>query len=89
MALGADRSDVLRLIVSQGMKPAVTGLIIGLIVAYALAHLIAGLLSGVQPHDSISFGAAAAALLGTAFLACWIPARRAAGVDPGSVLHYE
>jgi putative ABC transport system permease protein len=89
MALGASRADILRLIAGQGMKTAVTGLIIGFIVAYSLAHLIAGLLSGIQPHDPMTFAVAAGVLLATALLACWIPARRASSVNPGTVLHYE
>jgi len=47
------------------------------------------LLSGVPPHDPITFGVAAIVLLATALFACWVPARRAAAVDPGRVLHYE
>jgi ABC-type antimicrobial peptide transport system permease subunit len=89
IALGADRNAILRMIARQGIGPAATGLIIGFIAAYGLAHLISGLLSGVQPHDPITFGAATLVLLGTALLACWFPTRRAAGIDPGTVLHYE
>jgi predicted permease len=89
MALGADSGEVIRLITGQGMRPALTGLAIGFVVAYGLAHLISVLLAGVEPRDPITFAAAAAVLLATAFLASWIPARRAARVDPGSVLHYE
>jgi putative ABC transport system permease protein len=89
MALGANRNDILRLFARQGMGPAVTGLVIGFIAAYGLVHLISGLLYNVQPRDPITFGAAAAVLLGTALLACWIPARRAATVETSSVLHYE
>ena len=89
MALGATRTDILRLIARQGMKTAVTGLIIGFIAAYSLAYLIAGLLSGIQPQDPMTFASAAGVILATALLACWIPARRAAGVNPGTVLHCE
>jgi predicted permease len=89
MALGAGRSDVLRLIARQGMAPVLAGLMIGFVAAYGLAHLISGLLSGVRPHDPTAFAIAAVVLAGTAFLACWIPARRAAGIDPGTVLRSE
>jgi putative ABC transport system permease protein len=89
MALGAGRSDVLRLIARQGMAPVLAGLMIGFAAAYGLAHLISGLLSGVQPHDPTAFVIAAVVLAVTALLACWIPARRAAGVDPGTVLRTE
>jgi len=89
MALGAGRNDVLRLVAGQGMRPALIGLIIGFVAAFGSAHLISGLLSGVPPHDPITFGVAAIVLLATALFACWVPARRAAAVDPGRVLHYE
>jgi len=89
MALGADGGQVARLVIGQGMRPALMGLAIGFGVAYGLAHLISGLLYGVDARDPLTFSAAAAVLLTTAFLASWIPARRASRVDPGSVLHYE
>ena len=89
MALGAGRNDVLRLVAGQGMRPALIGLIIGFVAAFGSAHLISGLLSGVSPRDPITFGVAAIVLLATALFACWVPARRAAAVDPGRVLHYE
>ncbi len=89
MALGANPNDILGLIARQGMRPAVTGLVIGFIAAYGLAHLISGLLYDVQPRDPITFGVAALVLLITALLACWIPARRAATVETSSALHYE
>lgn len=89
MALGADRGDVLRLITAQGLRPAFVGLAIGFIAAYGLSYLISELLHGVGSHDPITFGVSAAVLLSTALLACWIPARRASHVDPGTVLHYE
>jgi predicted lysophospholipase L1 biosynthesis ABC-type transport system permease subunit len=89
IALGANQNHVYRLIARQGMQPAVIGLIVGLIAAYGLVHLIAGLLSGVQPYDPITFAFSAAALLATAFLACWIPASRAARLDPAHVLRTE
>jgi putative ABC transport system permease protein len=89
MALGADRGDVLRLVTAQGLRPALAGLAIGFIAAYGLSYLISELLHGVGSHDPITFGIAAAILLSTALLACWIPARRASRVEPATVLHYE
>jgi ABC-type antimicrobial peptide transport system permease subunit len=89
MALGANPKHVYRLIARQGIQPAVIGLIIGLIAAYGLVHLISGLLSGVQPYDPITFAFSAAVLMATATAACWIPARRAARVDPANVLRME
>ena len=89
IALGASQSVVYRLILRQGMLPAFLGLMVGLLAAYGLVHLISGLLSGVQPYDPITFGSAAATLMAASSLACWIPARRAARVDPGQVLRMD
>jgi putative ABC transport system permease protein len=89
MALGAQTSDVLRLIVSQGFKLVVVGLVLGLIVAFALMRLIASLLFGVTTKDPVTFAAVAILLTVVALLACYIPARRAARVDPMEALHYE
>jgi putative ABC transport system permease protein len=89
MSLGADSSDILRWTMRQGMLPTLTGLLIGLIAAYGLAHFMTRLLYGVTPRDPLTFVLSAATLLATALLACWIPARQASRVDPGTVLHCE
>jgi putative ABC transport system permease protein len=89
MALGAQTRDVLSLIVSQGLKLVVIGLVIGLIGAFALMRVIASLLFGVTTKDPLTFSAAAIVLAVVALLACYIPARRASRVDPLKALHYE
>jgi putative ABC transport system permease protein len=89
MALGARKTDVLRLIVVSGMRLAVIGLAIGLVASWVLTRFIAGLLFGVEPTDPLTFSVVSACLLGAAFLACYLPARRATKVDPLEALRYE
>lgn len=89
MALGAQTSHVLRLIVSQGFKLVVMGLVLGLLGAYAATRVIGSLLFGVTTKDPWTFGAVAVLLSLVALVACYLPARRAARVDPIKALHYE
>jgi putative ABC transport system permease protein len=89
LALGADRRDVLRLVVRQGMKLAFIGAGLGLIASLALTRLMKGLLFSVSATDPLTFAAVTFLLLIVAWLACWIPARRATKVDPIIALRYE
>jgi predicted permease len=89
MALGAQTRDVLRLIVNQGMKPVVIGLAIGIVAAFALGRLIASQLFEVSAHNPALLGGATILLAAIALLACLLPARRAALVDPVQALRTE
>ncbi len=82
MALGAQVRDVLRLIVSQGMRMVLIGLVLGLVGAFALTHVMASLLLGIGATDPITFVGVAILLAAIALFACWVPARKATKVDP-------
>jgi putative ABC transport system permease protein len=82
MALGAERADVLRLVVRQGMTMTVIGLALGLTGAFLLSRVIAGLLYGVSAKDPLTFAGVSIVLLAVALLACLLPARRATRVNP-------
>ncbi len=89
IALGAQSRDVVRLILSQGLALALLGVAIGLAGAYGLTRLMKSLLFGVSATDPLTFAAIALLLLVVATLACWVPARRAAKVDPLVAIRYE
>jgi putative ABC transport system permease protein len=89
MALGAQRNDVLRLILSQGAKMALIGVAVGVAASLALTRLMAKLLFGVSVYDPLTFVAVACLLILVALAACYIPARRAMRVDPMVALRYE
>ncbi|QQS48490.1 MAG: ABC transporter permease [Acidobacteriota bacterium] len=89
VALGAQRGDVLRLVVKQGMAPALAGIGIGLLVSLGITRLVSGLLFGVSATDPLTFLALAMFLMFVTALACWIPAQRATKVDPMIALRCE
>jgi predicted permease len=89
MALGAQRKDLLRMVVGNGMKLVLVGVALGVIGAMALTHLLTKLLFGVAPTDPTTFISVSLLIFGVAFLASYIPARRAAKVDPMVALRFE
>ncbi len=89
VALGAQRLDVFSLVVGKGLKLAVIGAAIGLLGALAVTRLVSRLLYGVSPIDPVTFASVSLLLVTVAMLASWIPARRAAKVDPMDALRHE
>ncbi len=89
IALGAGRGEVLRRLVGEGLLLTLAGLGAGLAAALALARMMTSMLYGVAPSDPATFLTVSALLAGVAFLASYIPARRAAKIDPMAALRYE
>jgi len=86
MALGAQRRDVLRLVLREGVGLTAAGLLVGIALSSGVSHTLEDFLFGVSPSDPVIYAAIAALLTVVAVLACWIPARRATRVDPMTIL---
>jgi putative ABC transport system permease protein len=89
MALGAERGDVLKLVINMGLRLVILGVAIGLAFSFGVGRLVATQLWGVSPYDPATLIAVPLLLLITGLIACWVPARRAARVDPLVALRYE
>lgn len=89
MSLGAQRRDILRLVVTQGVRIGGAGVIVGLVGGLALTRVMSSMLIGVAPRDLLTFVAAPAAMGLVVVVACYLPARRAAGIDPMVAMRTE
>jgi ABC-type antimicrobial peptide transport system permease subunit len=89
MALGAQKKDVLRLVLEGGARLALAGVVLGIVAALGVTRLMSSVLYGVGATDPLTFFAVATLLILVALVACYIPAHRAARVDPMVALHYE
>lgn len=89
MALGAEKAHVLQLIIRTGVGLVAIGTAIGVVVSLSIARVIATQLWGVSAYDPVTLVSVVLLLLATGVVACWIPARRAAGVDPLVALRHE
>jgi putative ABC transport system permease protein len=89
MALGANRLDVVRLILKQGMRLTMIGILCGLVLSFAATRVLSGLLYGIKPGDPVTFAAVSLFLAAVALVSCYLPARRAASVDPMKSLRAE
>jgi ABC-type antimicrobial peptide transport system permease subunit len=89
MALGASRSGVIKLVMTQGLRATVIGVVLGMAGAHAGNRMIASLLFGVQPTDTTTMAAVIATISTVAVVACWLPAWRASRLDPNVVLRAD
>jgi ABC-type antimicrobial peptide transport system permease subunit len=89
MAFGADASNIFGLVIGHGLRLSATGLVIGIALALGMTRVMVGMLVGVRPTDPLTFLAMTALFLAVAVLACWIPARRAATLDPSTALRED
>jgi len=89
LALGAQPRDILRLVWGQAMRLVIAGVATGVVAALALTRAMSHLIVGVSTSDPVAYSGVAILICGVAFIACWIPARRAMRVDPMVALRYE
>jgi ABC-type antimicrobial peptide transport system permease subunit len=89
MALGAGRAEMMKMILGQGMRLVIVGIVIGLAAAFGLTRLLAGLLFGVKAGDPLTFAAVTVTLTAVALLAAFVPAQRATRIDPILALRQE
>jgi ABC-type antimicrobial peptide transport system permease subunit len=89
VALGAHRTDVLKLVLTQGLRLSAAGAAIGLAGALAASHLISSFLYGIAPTDPLSYASSVLIAIGIALMASYFPARRAMRVDPMVALRYD
>ncbi len=86
VALGADRADIRRLVIVQGLRPVAIGIALGVVIAAVAGQLMSSMLYGVTATDATTYGVTLGAVMLSATLACWLPARKAAMVEPAVTL---
>jgi ABC-type antimicrobial peptide transport system permease subunit len=89
IALGAQPSQILRLVVGRGLWLAGIGIVLGIVGALAMARLLVFMLAGISPHDPLTFAGVAVLIAVVSLAACYIPARRAMRIDPLAAVRYE
>jgi predicted lysophospholipase L1 biosynthesis ABC-type transport system permease subunit len=89
MAFGARSGSIFRLVIGEGLRLSVLGIVLGIAAAWALTRVMSSMLIGVEPTDPATFGAITALFLSIAVVACWLPARRAAALEPTIALREE
>jgi len=89
IALGADRSTALKLVLQMGMRLILSGIVAGIVISLAASRALAGELWQVSPRDPLTIAAVSTLLLATGLAACWVPARRATGIEPTLALRHE
>jgi ABC-type antimicrobial peptide transport system permease subunit len=89
MSLGARPTDVFRLILADGLRLVITGVVVGVVAALLLTRLLESVVYGVSPRDPLLFVLVSLVMIAVSLLACYVPARRAMKVDPIVALHYE
>jgi ABC-type antimicrobial peptide transport system permease subunit len=89
MALGASSRDVLRLVLSEGLRPVLAGIAVGIAGGLALTRTMQSLLFQVRPDDPLTLFSVVLLLAAVSLLACWLPARKATRIDPLTALRYE
>ena len=88
-AVGAERRDILKLIFAEGFRLIGGSILLGIVSAFALSHVLRTFLFGVEPNDAATLVIAGASFAAVALLACWVPSRRAASIEPAEALRYE
>jgi len=89
IALGAQPSQILRLVVGRGLWLAGIGIVLGIVGALAMSRLLVFMLAGISPHDPLTFAGVAVLIAAVSLAACYIPARRAMRIDPLAAVRYE
>ena len=89
MALGATRTEVLKLVLGKGMALTMVGIVVGFVGAFGLTRFLSGMLYGIRPADPLTFVGVALLLAAVGLVAAYVPARRATKVDPMVALRYE